>query len=235
MNDAPKNLLITGAAGGLGSALAEACARQGAQVLLLDANLKGLERTCDVVEAVGGHAPGYCKVDLSTAGPDPINELLEAFRGTYGELDGLVHCAARFTGLQPMEQVQGDEWLKSLQVNLNAAWLLSSLALPSLRSGPGGRLAFLLDAVRRPGGAYWGAYGVAKAGLAEMAAILASELEHSAVEVGGFSPGPMRTGLRATAFHAEDPTTVPEPTVAAEALASWLLTGAVDERLNRLV
>lgn len=229
------NYLITGAAGGLGRALGVACAQRGARVILLDSNLRGLEAACDAVEAAGGPAPGYCQVDLASLVPDQAEELIGALRGSYGELDALVHCAARFRGLQPIDQVPGDEWLASLQVNLNAAWLLSSLCLPSLKSGPGGALVFVLDTVRAMGSAYWGPYGVSKAAAHEMAAMFASELEGTSVRVLGVSPGPMRTSLRATAFHAEDPTRVPEPKAVADDLARWLAGEGETGGLQRLV
>jgi NAD(P)-dependent dehydrogenase (short-subunit alcohol dehydrogenase family) len=220
----PRKILITGAAGGLGSALAQTCAARGCQVLLLDKDLRGLESVCDKVEADGGQPPGYCQVDLATAGPDQFEELVKAFTDTYGGLDGLVHCAAHFSGLQPMEQVPGDDWLRHLQVNLNAAWLLTRTCLPAIRSSSDGVVVFVLDEVRRTGSAYWGPYGVSKAGVREMAEIFANELEGSNCKVFGVSPGAMRTAVRATAYHAEDPLSQPTPQRAAEHIAD-LLTG----------
>jgi len=224
--DRAANILITGAAGGLGKALAVACARRGAQVLLTDRNLRGLEAACDEVEAAGGPAPGYCQLDLAAAGPESFAELLKSFIEAYGSLDGLVHCAAHFRGLQPLEQVAPDEWLTSMQVNLNAAWLLSVVCLPSLKASQLGRLVFILNDQRARGSPFWGAYGVANAALEALVLMFAEEMAGSGCHVFGVRPGPMRTHLRATAYLGEHPASIPEPRHAAECIAALLLEPA---------
>lgn len=200
-----------------------ACATRGAQVLLTDQDLRGLEESCDAVEAAGGPAPGYCQLDLAVAGPDAFDELLKSFNDAYGDLHGLVHCAAHFRGLQPMEQVTPDEWLTSMQVNLNAAWLLSVICLPSLKASQSGRLVFVLADEGVCGSPFWGAYGAANAALEALAQMFAEELEDSGCSAFGVRTGPMRTHLRATAYLGEHPSTVPEPRHAAERIAALLL------------
>lgn len=223
----PKNILITGAAGGLGRCTALACAAGGAQVLLLDQRLKDLENVCDEVEGAGGLAPGFCQVDLATLTPDGIQNLLRSFSEAYGELHAVVHCAARFEGLRPLAQTTGEEWLLDLQVNLNVAWLLSVSSLPGLRQTRG-NLIFLLDSPPASGKAFWGGYGVAKAAIESLARMLAAETEGNGITVLGVDPGPMRTPLRASAYLAEDPSTIPSPELAAAAIAELAL--AADPR-----
>lgn len=223
-NSPGKNVLITGAAGGLGSALAMACARRGARLILLDRNLPGLEAVCDQIEAVGAPAPGYCQLDLAKADPASMTELVTDLVASYGGIDAVAHCAARFQGLQPIDQVGGDTWLSVLQVNLNAAWLVTVSCLPSLRAR-GGTIVFPLDEPAAEGSAYWGPYGVSHSALRTMAQTLAEELEGTSCKVYGVYPGPMRTALRATAFHAEDPTEVRGPEVPAEEIARVMLEG----------
>lgn len=220
-NNSDRTILITGATGGLGRAVAMACAAQGAQLVLMGRKAKPLERLCDEIEALGAPAPGYCELDLTKAGPEAVEELVEGLVKAYGGIDGLVHCAARFEGLQPFEQVQPSNWLLDLQVNLNAGWLITRTCLGSLRER-GGTVVFFEDN-NAVGDAYWGAYGVAKAATAAMADMLAQELENSPCEVLKIEPGPMRTGLRAAAYLAEDPNSVPDPAVVAKAVATELL------------
>lgn len=217
-----RTILVTGATGGLGTAVVLACAAKGAQLVLLGRKSKPLERLCDQVEAMGAPAPGYCALDLSTAGPEAVDELVSGLIEAYGGIDGLVHCAARFEGLRPFDQVIPSDWLLDLQVNLNAAWLITRACLPTLLER-GGRVVFFedQDAV---GKAYWGGYGIAKAATAALADMLAEELESGPCEVIKLAPGPMRTGLRAAAYLAEDPNTVPEPAAVARQVADALLT-----------
>lgn len=219
-----RTILITGATGGLGKALALACARGGTRVVLLDRRRKPLEALCDQVEALGAPAPGYGEVDFERVGPDELSELVAGLTDAYGGIDGIAHCAVRFEGLRPLDQVPPQDWLKDLQVNLNAAWLLTINCLASLRERQG-RVAFMVDG-NASGKAYWGAYGVSKAALSSLAETLAEELEDSGCAVKTFDPGPMRTALRAAAYLAEDPATVPAPDEAAERVADWLLSSS---------
>jgi len=222
-NTSNKTILVTGATGGLGTAVALACAAEGAQLVLLGRKSKPLERLCDQIEALGAPAPGYCALDLATAGPDAVEELLDGLVEAYGGIDGLVHCAARFESLRPFELEQPQDWLLDLQVNLNAAWLFTRACLPSLRERAG-TVVFFKDG-NAVGEAYWGGYGVAKAALAAMADMLAEELESGPVTVLNIEPGPLRTGLRAAAYLAEDPNTIPEPTEVARQVAKAFTTG----------
>ena len=198
-NESPKTILISGATGGLGSALARALAARGVRVVLLDRQRRKLEALCDEIEALGAPAPGYCDLDLAQLSPDAAEELLKGFAEAYGALDGVVHAAARFEGLRPLEQTAPDQWLLDLQVNLNAAWLLSVAALPQLKAQHG-VLAFLLDEAPAAGKAYWGGYGVSKAALGSLATMFGEELEGSGCRVLALDPGPMRTSLRAEAY-----------------------------------
>ncbi len=215
------NVLITGATGGLGKALALACAERGARVVLLDRNKRLLERLCDQVEALGAPAPGYADLDLSGVGPEQLDELVAGLTEAYGPLAGLVHAAVRFDGLRPLDQILPEDWLMDLQVNLNVAWLLTLACLPSLKSAAG-TVIFLVDGDAE-GRAYWGSYGASKAALGSLAATLSEELGHSGCRSLAIDPGPMRTDLRATAYLGEDPGSVPSPSEAAERIADELL------------
>ena len=105
-------VLITGAAGGLGRAVALACAARGDQLVLLDRNRRALDDICNAVEEAGAPPPGYCDIDLVTLDPERSSELVAGIVEAYGALTGLVHCAARFDGLQPLDQIAGDAWLE---------------------------------------------------------------------------------------------------------------------------
>lgn len=220
-NNANHTILITGACGGLGSAVALACAEKGAQLVLMGRKARPLEQLCDRVEALGAPAPGYCALDLAKAGPDEIEQLVSGLVEAYGGIHSLVHCAARFEGLRPFEQVQPMDWLLDLQVNTNAAWLITRTCIASLRKCEG-TVVFFEDR-NAVGNAYWGGYGVAKAATSALADMLAEELEDGPCNVLKMAPGPMRTGLRAAAYLAEDPNSVPEPAAVAREVAEALL------------
>lgn len=210
-----KTIIVTGAAGALGSALSRACAQAGFNTVMLDCNRKGLETEWDRITAASLTEPALYPLDLLGAGTEDYENLLETVASEYGGLDAVVHCAARFEGLTPLEQFSPPEWLSSIQVNLNAAWLLSALSLPLLKQSESGRLYFMLEDLTRMKGAYWGAYGVSKHALAALVSQFAAECEPTNVQVLGINPGVLRSPLRARAYHAEHPESVPDPEIAA--------------------
>ncbi len=98
-----------------------------------------------------------------------------------------------------------------LQVNLNAPFFLTQACLPLLSRSADAAVLFTSDSVGRHGKAYWGAYGVAKAGVENLMQILAEELENTAIRVNSIDPGPTRTALRKRVFPGENPQTVKPP------------------------
>lgn len=219
----PATFLITGAAGALGAALSRQAAEAGARLMLLDRNSRGLDALSDALVAEGRATPGLVPLDLAAAGPEQFAELADLVERECGGLDHLVHCAAHFDGLSPLDQVAPADWLTGLQVNLNAAWALTVACLPLLRRSPGPSVTFLLDDPARSGDAFWGPYGVSKAGLRSLAAILREELENTPVRVHAIDPGPFRSPLRSRAYHAEPPDAQPGPEVVAAELLKRLL------------
>lgn len=228
MDLAGKTILITGAAGGLGQALALRCASDGANLLLLDKNRRGLGELSDRIVAQGDASPGLYPMNLAGAGVEDFHDLVNIIQTEYENLHALVHCALDFDGLQLLEQVEPQRWLESLQVNVNAPWMLSCACLPLLKESESSRLFFLLDDLERVTDAYWGAYGVSKAALTGLVKQFAEALSNTPIQTRGINPGPMRTGFRAKAYHAENPLEQPEPGFVAEKIADMLsgnLTG----------
>jgi len=212
----PRTFLLTGAAGSLGSALALRGARAGYATVLLDRDRCGLERLFDQIVSEGLPEPALHPMDLATAGPDDYHELSEAVAREFGGLTALVHCAARFEALTPLEHVPPEEWLHCMQVNLNAAWLLSVNCLPLLRASPSARLYFMLENLPRVSGALWGPYGVSKHALRALVEQFARTCSGTSVQVLGINPGPMQSALRSRAYHAENPSNPAAPVAVAD-------------------
>jgi NAD(P)-dependent dehydrogenase (short-subunit alcohol dehydrogenase family) len=208
--------MLTGAAGGLGSALALQFAGRGARLMLLDKDSRGLDRIHDLIVDKGFEAPAICTIDLSRAGPDEFEQISGVLRDEFEGLNHLVHCAAEFDGLSPLDQIQPADWLRCMQVNLNAAWLITVQYLPMLKRNPVATVTFVLDDNGKSESANWGAYGVSKSAIRSLANMLSDELEGSGVRILAVNPGPMRTSLRARAYFAEDPECLPAPIEAAQ-------------------
>ncbi len=217
-----KTILITGAAGGLGSELSFLCAAAGCNTVMLDIDRKGLESAYDLIIESDLTEPVLHPIDLATATPEHFEELVNALKSEFGGMDALIHCAARFEGLRPLEQVSPPEWLYQMQVNINACWFLSVSCLPLLRKSTSARLYFLLEDMDRMSGAFWGAYGISKHALKALTSQFAAECTSAGIQVLGINPGPMRTRIRASAYHGEDPGLQPEPATAAAKILEFL-------------
>lgn len=222
---AGRTILVVGAHGALGEAAARACAAHGATVVLLGRRVPKLTRLYDALEAGGAPQPAIYPLDLAGASADDYAQLAQSIERDCGRLDGILHCAAEFKGLVSLENTDHDDWQRALQVNLTAPMLLTRACLPLLRQREDAAVVFVLDDPARIGKAFWGAYAVAKAGLAGLVEVLHDELETSSVRVHGLLPGPMRTALRGKAYFAEDPGQVPDASAYAAACVR-LLAGA---------
>ena len=194
-------VLIAGAAGGLGSAAALACAQAGATVVLLGRKLAPLNRLYDAVKAVGPE-PILYPLDLEGTSPDDFDQLGQAIDGEFGRLDGLLHCAAEFKGLTPLAHTDPANFARAIHVDLTARWWLTQACLPLLAKSDAGAALFVLDDPARSGGAFWGGYGIAQAGQAALIRMLQAELGEHGPRISGLQPGPMRTNLRARAYQA---------------------------------
>lgn len=205
-------ILLTGAANGIGRALADALAAHGATLILLDKDLHGLEFAWDAIVAAGHPEPVLHPLDLQGATPEDYRTLARALEEQFGHLDGLIHNAATLGALVPIVHYETGLWFQAMQTNLNAPFLLTLACLPLLTAGTDASVIFVSDTVGRHGKAYWGAYGVAKAGLEGFMQILADELEsNTPVRVNSIDPGPVRTALRTIAYPAEDATRLAAP------------------------
>jgi len=222
-------ILVTGAYGGLGEAAAKACAQAGATVVLLGRKVPKLSRTYDAVKALGS-LPAIYPLDLAGADPADYETLADTIVADLGGLHGVLHCAAEFTGLRPLEATPPEDFVRNLHVNLTAPWLLTQACLPVLRKQADSAVVFVTDDLKRVNRAYWGTYGVAKAGLIGLMRTLHDETDNSTVRVSALQPGPMRTNIRSRAFVEEAASRVPMPTRYANACVHLLSAAGIDRR-----
>ena len=209
---AERAILITGAGSGLGRALAIECARAGASVILSGRNAGKLERVYDEIAAMGAAQPAIAVLDLAAATAVEYDNLAKIVAGEFGRLDGVVHAAALLGDRTPLEQYDVPTWCRVLHVNLTAPFILTQVMLPSLRKSADASVIFVSSGVVKNPRPFWGAYAVAKCGVESVRCMLSQELEgESNIRVNSVNPGRMRTAMRAAAYPAEDPNTLPTP------------------------
>jgi len=212
-----RTILITGAGDGLGAALARAAGAAGAEVILLGRTVHKLETVYDAILADGGPQPAIYPLDLEGATPADYAELADRIGDQCGHLDAVIHNAAMLGSQTPLEHYEPLEWARVLQVNLTAPMLLTQAVIPLLRNSRDARVLFVGEERQS---AYWGAYGVSKAGLNALAEIFRDELQGNAgIRVEYCDPGPMRTAMRRQAF----PGALPEEMPAAESAVAAIL------------
>ncbi len=209
---ADRVILVTGAGDGIGRAVSLAFAAHGATVVLLGRTVAKLEQVYDRIKQAGGAEPAIYPMDLEGAVADDYADLAGRIDGQLGRLDGLLHNAAQLGALTAIEHYDPVTWLRVIQVNLNAPFMLTRACLPLLKRAADASVLFTSSGVGRRGRAYWGAYAVSKFGLEGLTQILADELEeNSSVRVNSINPGAVRTAMRAAAYPAENRAALPTP------------------------
>ena len=202
--------LITGASRGIGAAVAERFAAEGARLILAARTPGALEEVDDrVAAAANGATATLVPVDL--ADHDRIDEMAGALAERFGRIDILVGNAAVLGGLAPLAHVEPERWAEAMNVNLTANWRLIRAFEPLLHQSRAGRAIFVTSGVTRGAFPYWGPYAASKAALEALVRTWAAELEKTAIRVNILDPGVVRTRMRAEAMPGEDPMTLPPP------------------------
>lgn len=217
-----KIALVTGASRGIGAAMAQALAGQGAHVILTARTAKDLEAVEDAIFDAGGSAT-IAPLDLTDG--DSISRLAAAVTERWGKLDILILNAAMLGTLSPVSAIDGAEFAKLFTLNVTAQQVMIASFDALLRKSDAGRLVALTSSVGATPRAYWGAYGASKAALENLVDSYSEEVKNlSQVRSAIVDPGRTRTQMRAKAYPGEDPATVKEPAVVAEAILEMLQT-----------
>jgi NAD(P)-dependent dehydrogenase (short-subunit alcohol dehydrogenase family) len=216
--NAPENLLknriimITGSSDGIGRTAAKTFAAHGATVILHGRNLEKLEQVYDEIMAEGGAEPVIFQLDLKTATYDDFMALKNNIEETFGKLDGLLHNASTLGRLSPISSTITNDWQNVMQVNVNAAFMLTKALLPLLEQSADASIIFTSSSVGRKGRANWGAYAASKFATEGLMQVLADELENtSKIRVNSLNPGATNTNMRRMAYPAEVPGKNPLP------------------------
>ena len=183
-----KRVVVTGAAGGLGRAFAEAFARAGARVLVADINPDGIAETVARIVAAGGTAQG---ATLDVTSSDSAAALARAAEQAMGGVDVLVNNAALFGALHraPFMELDEAEWDRVLDVNVKGVWQVSRAIAPLMQAAGGGSIVNIASATVLSGSPHWMHYVASKGAVIAMSRVMAKELGPDNIRVNVIAPG----------------------------------------------
>jgi NAD(P)-dependent dehydrogenase (short-subunit alcohol dehydrogenase family) len=227
--------LVTGASRGIGYATALALARQGAHIVAVARTQGGLEELDDEIRKDGGSAT---LVPLSLTDFDGIARLGAALHERHGKLDILVGNAGVAGPSSPLGHIELKPWNDVMAVNVTANFQLARCMEPLLKQSDAGRAVFITSGAASSAPAYLGPYAASKAALDTLVRVWAAETASTNIRINLFSPGPIRTRMRASIFPGEDPMTLETPEQVAELIVpmcspDWNETGKLYDYPSR--
>lgn len=192
---AEKVVFVTGSTTGIGKAIAQQFLKYGGKVII-----HGLKKTQEDINFVAelkekGH--DVLLIDGDVTIKSDVDEMIEQIDNHFGKIDILVNNVGAFVKKARFEQLQEEDWDRTIDVNLKSVYLVTQAALPLIKKQGGGRIINITSNVERTGGTKDGAaYAAAKGGATALTRSLAKQLVEYNILVNGVSPG-----LIDTPFH----------------------------------
>ena len=205
-----RTAIVTGAARGIGRAIAIVLARQGADVAVadlklgkwtgepyysLDGRVSGEEEdpgTCEAIRDMGRRSAGY---EVDVADPAGVKDLFRSVADEFGGVDILVNNAAVVVNFTPLARMKPEAWAREVRVNLDGAFHCIREAIPVMRKKGWGRIVNIASGVAATGGMRQGAYVASKAGLVGLTKATALESARYGITCNCLLPGFADTGL----------------------------------------
>ena len=192
---AGKTAIVTGGASGIGLAISQRFAREGAAVAIWDINEDGAQRVADELVAAGGKAMG-CAVDVSNRAQ--IEAATARVRDTFGPVTILVNNAgiSNYTGFLDMTE---EQWDRMININLKSVFLVTQVVLPDMLAAGWGRVVNISSSSTQTGSPKMAHYVASKGGVIGFTKALAREYSEQGITFNNVPPGFIDTPLlRAT-------------------------------------
>lgn len=183
-----RRALITGAAGGIAQETARHFAREGAHLLLTDLNSAALEPIVNELQKMG--ATVFAKgADLTKS--SEVEDLILNGEKALGSLDILVTCAGGYTAYANFEEIEEDDWDRTIELNLKTVYLCCKFVIPSMKRTGWGRIINLGSLAGRStsAGSSPAHYATAKAGVSILTQYIAKDVAPFGITANTIAPG----------------------------------------------
>lgn len=185
-----KTAIVTGAASGMGKAIAKLFADQGAQVVLADLNKTAAQQVAQELPEGKGHA-----VQTDVADDKSVAAMIQETITVFGSIDVLVNCAGVPQAFTPIEELSLEQWDKIMSVNTKSIYLTARHVVPHMKAASKGsiiNIASIAGIRARPG---LNAYCASKGAAIMLSKALAIELAPNQIRVNVINPGPAETPM----------------------------------------
>ena len=183
-----KNIIVTGASGGIGNAIIKKLSEAGANILASGTRIEKLEELKKNFEGIK-----ILKFDISQS--DKIEEFIENATGELGgSLDGIINNAG-ITQDNLAIRMSLDEWQKVININLTSTFLMSKFAIKKMLKNKSGKIVNITSVVGHTGNLGQANYTASKAGIVAMSKSLATEYAKKNININSISPGFIKTAM----------------------------------------
>jgi 3-oxoacyl-[acyl-carrier protein] reductase len=183
-----KNIIVTGASGGIGNAIIKKLSEAGANILASGTRIKKLEELKKNFESIK-----ILKFDISQS--DKIEEFIE---NATSELGGSLDCIVNNAGITQDNlaiRMSLDEWQKVININLTSTFLMSKFAIKKMLKNKSGKIVNITSVVGHTGNLGQANYTASKAGIVAMSKSLAIEYAKKNININCISPGFIKTAM----------------------------------------
>ena len=181
--------IVTGAATGIGEAIATRLASSGAAVVIVDLDLAGAER---VAATIGG---GAFAVRANVTRSAEVNQVVETVLARTGRIDILVNDAGIAGKAAPIWEQTDDDWDRNIAINLTAAFYFCRAVVPHMRERQYGRIVNIASIAGKEGNPRMVAYSASKAGVIGLTKSLGKEVATDGICVNAVAPAVVRTRI----------------------------------------